>query len=207
MLNEESCPSITNFSAGLQKVNQERGNNHSFFAADSQIGRKLIAEQLSFLGGASGTELVTLSGASDQPNHYCFQCRWVAAGLWKKGQDGEDLVIRVRSAFLLPTLPTSSSTSTAISRGTLHAGVERDYAIAGHCGIPSTEYQRLTRGEENAADLLAMPEAADVQFEPPRLMGSLHTRAWPDNRDPERERLSKHGDNGVQSMAKLSANP
>ncbi len=54
MLNEESCPSITNFSAGLQKVNQERGNNHSFFAADSQIGRKLIAQQLSFLGGASG---------------------------------------------------------------------------------------------------------------------------------------------------------
>ncbi len=31
-----------------------------------------IAQQLSFLGGASGTELVTLSGASDQPNTIAF---------------------------------------------------------------------------------------------------------------------------------------
>jgi PHD/YefM family antitoxin component YafN of YafNO toxin-antitoxin module len=43
-----------------------------------------------------------------------------------------------------------------------------------HVLLTAEEYQRLTRGEENAADLLAMPEAADVQFEPPRLMGSLH---------------------------------
>ena len=42
-----------------------------------------------------------------------------------------------------------------------------------HVLLTAEEYQRLTHGEQNAADLLAMPEAAGVQFEPPRLQGSL----------------------------------
>ena len=43
-----------------------------------------------------------------------------------------------------------------------------------HVLLTAEEYQRLTHEEENAADLLAMPEAAAVQFEPPRLMDNLH---------------------------------
>ena len=47
-----------------------------------------------------------------------------------------------------------------------------------HVLLTAEQYQRLTRGEENAADLLAMPEAAEIQFEPPRLTSSLHK--WTD---------------------------
>lgn len=43
-----------------------------------------------------------------------------------------------------------------------------------HVLLTAEDYQRLTRGEENVADLLAMPQAAEVQFEPPRLTGNLH---------------------------------
>jgi prevent-host-death family protein len=46
-----------------------------------------------------------------------------------------------------------------------------------HVLLTAEEYERLTHGEENAADLLAMPEAAEIQFEPPRLTGRLHKRA------------------------------
>jgi len=31
------------------------------------------------------------------------------------------------------------------------------------------EYERLTGGQKSVADLLAMPSAAEVEFEPPRL--------------------------------------
>ncbi len=43
-----------------------------------------------------------------------------------------------------------------------------------HVLLTAEEYQRLTRGEKNAADLLTMPEAADIPFEPPRLLRNLH---------------------------------
>ena len=36
------------------------------------------------------------------------------------------------------------------------------------------EYERITSGQKSIADLLAMPEAAEVEFEPPRLIGDLH---------------------------------
>jgi hypothetical protein len=36
------------------------------------------------------------------------------------------------------------------------------------------EYQRITAGQTNIADLLAMPEAAEIEFEPPRVGGILH---------------------------------
>jgi hypothetical protein len=36
------------------------------------------------------------------------------------------------------------------------------------------EYQRITAGQKNIADLLAMPEAAEIEFEPPRVGGILH---------------------------------
>ena len=42
-----------------------------------------------------------------------------------------------------------------------------------HVLLTAEDYQRLTQGEKNVADLLAMPEAAEIQFEPPRLQGQL----------------------------------
>lgn len=46
-----------------------------------------------------------------------------------------------------------------------------------HVLLTAEEYQRITQGQKNAADLLAMPEAAYIPFEPPRMSGSLHKPA------------------------------
>jgi prevent-host-death family protein len=43
-----------------------------------------------------------------------------------------------------------------------------------HVLLTAEEYQRLSQGEKNVADLLAMPEVAEIRFEPPRLQGQLH---------------------------------
>ena len=43
-----------------------------------------------------------------------------------------------------------------------------------HVLLTAEEYQRITDGQKSLADLLAMPEAAEIDFEPPRLMGKLH---------------------------------
>jgi len=42
-----------------------------------------------------------------------------------------------------------------------------------HVLLSIEEYQKLSGARENILDLLAMPEAADIAFEPPRLNGSL----------------------------------
>ena len=39
------------------------------------------------------------------------------------------------------------------------------------------EYQKLTGGQKSIVDLLGMPQAAEVEFEPPRLKGNLHEPA------------------------------
>lgn len=43
--------------------------------------------------------------------------------------------------------------------------------------LTAEEYERITSGQKSIADLLAMPEAAEVEFEPPRLIGDLHEEA------------------------------
>lgn len=43
-----------------------------------------------------------------------------------------------------------------------------------HVLLTVEEYQRITAGQTNIADLLAMPEAAEIEFEPPRVGGILH---------------------------------
>jgi PHD/YefM family antitoxin component YafN of YafNO toxin-antitoxin module len=43
-----------------------------------------------------------------------------------------------------------------------------------HVLLTAEEYQKLTSGQKSLADLLAMPEAAGIEFEPPRLSGKLH---------------------------------
>jgi prevent-host-death family protein len=43
-----------------------------------------------------------------------------------------------------------------------------------HVLLTVEDYQRITGGQKSIADLLAMPAAADIEFEAPRLSGKLH---------------------------------
>jgi prevent-host-death family protein len=43
-----------------------------------------------------------------------------------------------------------------------------------HVLLTIEEYQRITTKSENIIDLLAMPKAGDVEFEPPQLRNILH---------------------------------
>jgi len=43
-----------------------------------------------------------------------------------------------------------------------------------HVLLTVEEYQRITVGQKNIAELLAMPAAAEIEFEPPRIGGILH---------------------------------
>ena len=43
-----------------------------------------------------------------------------------------------------------------------------------HVLLTVEAYEKLTGGEKSIADLLAMPEAARIPFEPPRLKGYWH---------------------------------
>jgi prevent-host-death family protein len=43
-----------------------------------------------------------------------------------------------------------------------------------HVLLTIEEYQRITNKQESILDLLAMPDAAKVEFEPSRLSGDLH---------------------------------
>ena len=46
-----------------------------------------------------------------------------------------------------------------------------------HVLLTAEEYEKLTGSQKNVADLLEMPEAAAIEFEPPRLRGKLHKPA------------------------------
>jgi prevent-host-death family protein len=46
-----------------------------------------------------------------------------------------------------------------------------------HVLLTAEEYERITGGQKSIVELLAMPEAAAVDFEPPRLSGNLHRPA------------------------------
>ena len=43
-----------------------------------------------------------------------------------------------------------------------------------HVLLTVEEYQRITGGQKSVLDLLAMPAAAEIEFDPPRLSGNLH---------------------------------
>jgi prevent-host-death family protein len=43
-----------------------------------------------------------------------------------------------------------------------------------HVLLTVEDYQRITGGQKSIAQLLAMPEAARIEFEPPRLKGHWH---------------------------------
>jgi prevent-host-death family protein len=46
-----------------------------------------------------------------------------------------------------------------------------------HVLLTAEEYERITGGQKSIVDLLAMPQAADVEFEPPHMNGILHEPA------------------------------
>jgi prevent-host-death family protein len=46
-----------------------------------------------------------------------------------------------------------------------------------HVLLSVEDYQKLTDKQRNIVDLLGMPEAAEVEFEPPRMKGDLHQTA------------------------------
>lgn len=46
-----------------------------------------------------------------------------------------------------------------------------------HVLLTVEEYQRITGGQKSIADLLAMPETADIEFNPPRLIKNLREPA------------------------------
>ena len=43
-----------------------------------------------------------------------------------------------------------------------------------HVLLTVEDYQRITGAQKSIAELLAMPEAARIEFEPPRLKGHWH---------------------------------
>ena len=45
-----------------------------------------------------------------------------------------------------------------------------------HVLLTVEEYRKITAGGKTILDLLAMPEAAEVEFEPPRSRGELYRR-------------------------------
>jgi prevent-host-death family protein len=49
-----------------------------------------------------------------------------------------------------------------------------DHGRPSHVLLTVAEYQRITKGSRSIADLLAMPEAAGIEFEPTSLEGNLH---------------------------------
>lgn len=46
-----------------------------------------------------------------------------------------------------------------------------------HVLLPAEEYERITGEQKSIADLLGMPEAAEIEFAPRRLTGKLHESA------------------------------
>jgi prevent-host-death family protein len=46
-----------------------------------------------------------------------------------------------------------------------------------HVLLSIDEYERITGKDRNILDMLAMPEVAAIEFEPPRLGGDLHRPA------------------------------
>ena len=48
---------------------------------------------------------------------------------------------------------------------------------AAHVLLTVEEYVALTKQEANIVDLLAMPEAADIDFEPPRMRAGVYRAA------------------------------
>ncbi|QNI32198.1 type II toxin-antitoxin system Phd/YefM family antitoxin [Alloacidobacterium dinghuense] len=52
-----------------------------------------------------------------------------------------------------------------------------DRGRTSHVLLSIEEYEKITGTGENIVDSLAMPNAAEVEFEPPRISGNIHKPA------------------------------
>lgn len=43
-----------------------------------------------------------------------------------------------------------------------------------HVLLTAEEYERITGGQKSIVDLLGMPAAGEIEFEPPQITGNLH---------------------------------
>src|SRR6202790_1856291 len=95
-----------------------------------------------------------------------LQCRYVST---------------LRTAFMATTKLSSrefnqdtSRAKRAAKRGPVFI---TDRGRPSHVLLTAEEYERITSGQKSIADLLAMPEAAEVEFDPPRMKDNLHQPA------------------------------
>jgi prevent-host-death family protein len=66
----------------------------------------------------------------------------------------------------------------AVKRAAKHGPVFiTDRGRPSHVVLSIEAYQRLSGGQESIVDLLAMPDAAAIEFEPPRLTGDFYRPA------------------------------
>jgi prevent-host-death family protein len=68
----------------------------------------------------------------------------------------------------------SSGAKKAAKRGPVFI---TDRGRPAHVLLTIEEYQKIVDKHESIVDLLAMPNADEIEFEPPRLGGSLHRAA------------------------------
>src|ERR1700737_484428 len=97
------------------------------------------------------------------PLKFWLQCRYVST---------------LRTAFMATTKLSSrefnqdtSRAKRAAKRGPVFI---TDRGRPSHVLLTVEEYQKLTEGQKSIVDLLGMPQAAEVEFEPPRMKGNLH---------------------------------
>ena len=68
----------------------------------------------------------------------------------------------------------NQDTSRAKKAAKLGPVIITDRGRPSHVLMTIEEYRKITDKKENILDLLAMPEAAEIEFEPPRLSGDFH---------------------------------
>jgi prevent-host-death family protein len=109
-----------------------------------------------------------ISSSARQSQGFLLQCRYVATSKgWKPGMAITKLSSR---DFNQDT----SRAKRAAKRGPVFI---TDRGRPSHVLLTVEEYQRITQGQKSVVDLLAMPAAAEIEFEPPRLRGNLHEPA------------------------------
>src|ERR1700678_2355201 len=101
-----------------------------------------------------------------QSQGFLLQCRYVATSRgWRPG------MAKLSSRDFNQD---TSRAKRAAKRGPVFI---TDRGRPSHVLLTVEEYQRITGGQQSGADLLAMPAAAEIEFDPPRLRGNLHESA------------------------------
>ena len=83
-------------------------------------------------------------------------------------------LVRAQDAMKLTSREFNQDTSRAKRAAKRGPVFITDRGRPSHVLLTVEEYLKLTDGRDSIVDLLAMPEAAEVEFEPPRIKGNLH---------------------------------